>query len=93
MILAIDLGSTSFKAAVFDRRLRQLASGSARLSHRFGRGRCVEIEVASVQAALTTSLAAGSTVKVYGVPQTDGSIKGYVVFYYTSQTGADVPTF
>ena len=58
MILAIDLGSTSFKAAVFDRRLRQLASGSARLSHRFGRGRCVEIEVASVQAALRGALAA-----------------------------------
>jgi xylulokinase len=58
MILAIDLGSTSFKAALFDRRLRQLASGSARLAHRFGRSGCAEIEVARVQAALRGALAA-----------------------------------
>jgi xylulokinase len=58
MILAIDLGSTSFKAAIFDRRLRQAASGSHRLPHRFGSGGHVEIDVATVQAALRGALAA-----------------------------------
>ena len=29
------------------------------------------------------SLVSGTLVKVYGVPQADGSIKAYVVFYFT----------
>ena len=58
MILAIDLGSTSFKAALFDRRLRQVAVGSHRLPHRFGSGGHVEIDVASVQAALRGAVVA-----------------------------------
>lgn len=58
MILAIDLGSTSFKAAIFDRRLRQVAVGSHRLNHRFGAGGHVEIDVASVHTALRGALTA-----------------------------------
>jgi sugar (pentulose or hexulose) kinase len=58
MILAIDLGSTSFKAALFDRHLRPRACGSARLVHHFGRGGCVEIAVPAVHAALRGALAA-----------------------------------
>jgi len=58
MILALDLGSTSFKAAVFDRRLRQVSAGRQRLIHCFGDGGHVEIEVASVHAALRGALAA-----------------------------------
>jgi sugar (pentulose or hexulose) kinase len=57
MILAIDLGSTSFKAAIFDRRLRQISVGSYRLAHRFGAGQKVEIDVDAVHAALRGALA------------------------------------
>ncbi|MCX6935329.1 MAG: FGGY-family carbohydrate kinase [Verrucomicrobia bacterium] len=56
MILAIDLGSTSFKAAVFDRRLRLMTSGSGRLRYRFGAGGLVELDVAVVHAALRCAL-------------------------------------
>ncbi|MBI2441328.1 MAG: FGGY-family carbohydrate kinase [Lentisphaerae bacterium] len=52
MIMAIDLGSTSFKAAVFDRRLRQLRAGSRRLVYRFGAGGSVELAVAHALSAL-----------------------------------------
>lgn len=58
MILAIDLGSTSFKAAVFDARLREVAMGSHRLVHRFGAGGHVDVDVASVHAALRGALEA-----------------------------------
>lgn len=58
MILAIDLGSTSFKAAVFDRRLRPISEGSHRLTHRYAHGRQVEIDVASVEATLRGAVAA-----------------------------------
>ncbi|MBI2437386.1 MAG: hypothetical protein HYV36_01030 [Lentisphaerae bacterium] len=57
MILAIDLGSTSFKAAIFDCRLRQVRAGSRPLAHRFGAGGRVELDVASVHAALRGVLA------------------------------------
>ncbi len=56
MILAIDLGSTSFKAAVFDRRLRMIASGVGRLHGRFGAGGQVELGIEAVQAALRDAL-------------------------------------
>ena len=52
MILAIDLGSTSFKAGVFNRRLRQLRTGSAPLRYRYGAGGRVELEVPIVERAL-----------------------------------------
>ena len=32
---------------------------------------------------VATHLVAGTQVKVFGVPQSDGSIKGYVIFYFT----------
>ena len=33
--------------------------------------------------AISTNLVSGTLVKVFGVPQGDGSIKAYVVFYFT----------
>ena len=33
--------------------------------------------------AISTNLVSGTVVRVYGVPQGDGSIKAYVVFYFT----------
>lgn len=56
MILALDLGSTSFKAAVFDERLREVSFGSHPLRHRFGAGQQVEIDAAAVHAALRGAL-------------------------------------
>lgn len=56
MILAIDLGSTSFKAAVFDRRLRMVRSGSAPVRYRFGSGGRVELDVAVAETAMRRAL-------------------------------------
>lgn len=56
MILAIDMGSTSFKAAVFDSHLREISTGSHLLSYRFGAGGRVEVDVASVEEALRCAL-------------------------------------
>ncbi len=56
----------------------------------------VDPATAAGQATLAAGLALNTPVKVFGVPQSgSGSpfLKAYVVFYYTSQTGADVPTF
>jgi hypothetical protein len=39
--------------------------------------------------ALTTNLVNGTPVKVFGVPQADGSIKAYVLFYYTGLKSAE----
>lgn len=36
--------------------------------------------------AISANLVSGTPVKVFGVPQTDGSIKAYVVFYFTGAT-------
>jgi xylulokinase len=58
MILSLDLGSTSFKAAVFDRHLKLISQGSSRLVHRFMSGGRVEIDIAQVHAALRGALAA-----------------------------------
>ena len=58
MILSLDLGSTSFKAAVFDRHLKLVSQGSHRLMHRFMSGGRVEIDVAQVHAALRGAMAA-----------------------------------
>ncbi len=49
MILAIDLGSTSFKAAVFDPALNVLGSGSAPLKYKLDAGGVVELEVAHAE--------------------------------------------
>jgi hypothetical protein len=42
-----------------------------------------DISNASTLTAVGQNLAVGIPVKVFGVPQTDGSIKAYVLFYYT----------
>jgi hypothetical protein len=49
----------------------------------------VDITTTAGQATLTTNLIAATPVKVFGVPQADGSIKAYVVAYFT---GAIKPT-
>lgn len=50
-ILAIDLGSTSFKAAVFGPSLRLLGTGAAPLDYVYGAGGAVELQPATVDAA------------------------------------------
>lgn len=52
MILAIDLGSTSFKAGLFDARLNLVRSNSSSLKYRHAAGGHVELPVAVVDAAL-----------------------------------------
>jgi sugar (pentulose or hexulose) kinase len=58
MILSIDLGSTSFKAAVFDERLRQVSVGGRRIAHRYAPGGRVELDVAAVETALRGAIKA-----------------------------------
>ncbi len=43
----------------------------------------VDISTTAGQNTLSTNLVANTPVKVYGVPQVDGSIKDYVLFYFT----------
>jgi hypothetical protein len=43
----------------------------------------IDITTASGLAAVATNVVNGTPVKVSGVPQADGSIKAYVLFYYT----------
>jgi hypothetical protein len=45
----------------------------------------IDITTSSGLASLTTGLAAGTPVKVYGVPQADGTLKAYVLAYFTGQ--------
>ncbi len=39
--------------------------------------------VVTVTASAASNLTAGATVKVFGVPETNGNLKAYMVFYYT----------
>jgi hypothetical protein len=48
----------------------------------------IDISTASGLAALTSGLTAGAPVGVYGVPQADGSLKAYVLAYYTGDLPA-----
>jgi hypothetical protein len=48
----------------------------------------IDITTASGLATLTAGLAAGAPVKVYGVPQSDGTLKAYVLTYFTGQAPA-----
>jgi hypothetical protein len=48
----------------------------------------VDITTAAGLATLTTALIAGEPVKVYGVPQGDGTLRAYVMTYFTG----DMPT-
>ena len=43
----------------------------------------IDLTTAAGQTAIATNLTAGKLVKVVGVPQSDGSIKAYVLLYYT----------
>jgi hypothetical protein len=45
----------------------------------------IDIATAGGLAALTGGLTAGEPVAVYGVPQADGSLKAYVLAYYTGE--------
>jgi hypothetical protein len=48
----------------------------------------IDITTAGGLAALTSGLTAGEPVKVYGVPQADGSLKAYVMAYFTGDLPA-----
>jgi hypothetical protein len=48
----------------------------------------IDITTAGGLATLTAGLAAGAPVKVYGVPQADGTLKAYVLTYFTGQAPA-----
>jgi hypothetical protein len=64
-------------------------SGSATLVYQVDRTgavvtiSAVDITTTAGQTTVQTNLLAGTPVKVYGVPQLDGSIKSYVVVYFT----------
>ncbi|HWG31606.1 MAG TPA: hypothetical protein VN676_13710, partial [Steroidobacteraceae bacterium] len=46
----------------------------------------IDITASAGLTALTNGLTTGATVKVYAVPQPDGTLKAYVVTYYTGDT-------
>ena len=48
----------------------------------------IDITTSSGLATLTSSLTAGEPVKVYGIPQPDGTLKAYVIAYYTGSMPA-----
>jgi hypothetical protein len=48
----------------------------------------IDITTSAGLTSLTTGLAVGAPVKVYGVPQADGSLKTYVLAYYTGDLPA-----
>lgn len=58
MILAVDLGSTSFKAGVFDDVPSLRGSGSHPLRYRYGPGGCVELEAEEVASAFQHAIRA-----------------------------------
>ena len=46
----------------------------------------VDITTSSGLTTLTNGLATGALVKVYGVPQSNGTLQAYVLTYYTGTT-------
>jgi hypothetical protein len=64
-------------------------SGSATLVYQVDRTNgivtvsSIDISTPSGLTALTNGLTSGATVKVYGVPQADGTLKAYVLTYFT----------
>src|SRR5258708_4488588 len=48
----------------------------------------VDVTTSTGLATLTAGLAAGAPVKVYGVPQADGTLKAYALAYFTGQAPA-----
>ena len=65
------------------------ASGSATLVYQVDRSNGIvtispqDITTQAGIANVSTSLVTGTPVKVFGVPQADGTIKAYVLFYFT----------
>lgn len=57
MLLAIDFGSTSFKAALFDETLKRHGSGAAVLDYRYTSGGRVELDVSMVEEAFRKAIA------------------------------------
>jgi xylulokinase len=57
LILAVDLGSSAFKASVFDAALRQHGAGEGRLATRHAPGGCVELDIAAVREACRGAMA------------------------------------
>ena len=49
----------------------------------------IDITTASGLSTLTSALVAGTQVKVYGTPQTDGTLKAYVLMYFSNTEPAD----
>jgi hypothetical protein len=70
-------------------------SGSAALVYQVDRTNGVvtinpiDITTSAGQTTIQTNLISGTPVKVFGLPQADGSIKGYVVLYYTGVSSMD----
>jgi Domain of unknown function (DUF4382) len=64
-------------------------SGSSTLVYQVGRSgnivtiSPVDITTSTGQSTITTNLVPGTPVKVFGIPQANGNIKAYVVFYFT----------
>ncbi len=56
MILAIDLGSTSFKTAIFDQALNQLGHGAYLLNYLYAAGGRVELEVGEATVAFRNAV-------------------------------------
>ena len=56
MILAIDFGSTSFKAAVYDNELRVLGTGGGTLEYEFSEGGCVDLPVEMAESAFREAI-------------------------------------
>ncbi len=81
--MSITGGTTSVPVDLSD------VSGSAALVYQVDRTggivtiSPIDITTASGLAAVATNVVNGTPVKVSGVPQADGSIKAYVLFYYT----------
>ena len=67
-------------------------SGSATLVYQIDRSNDiltlspVDITTSTGLTSMTNGLSAGAPVKVYGVPQSDGTLKAYVLTYYTGTT-------
>ncbi|HEV2268174.1 MAG TPA: DUF4382 domain-containing protein [Steroidobacteraceae bacterium] len=70
-------------------------SGSATLVYQVDRSNGtvsvspIDVTSASGLSTLTSALVAGTPVKVYGTPQTDGTIRAYVLMYFTGTQPGD----
>lgn len=68
------------------------ASGSATLVYQVDRSNGVvtispvDVSTSSGLQSFTNGLAVGTPVKVYGIPQPDGTLKGYVITYFTGMS-------